>query len=48
MVGGVLSISNVALSRSAVSAPAGEFEGASDANTLITYVPSGTDVVSHV
>ena len=45
-VGGVLSISNSALSRSPASAVPTGFEGASDATIFTKYVPSGTVVVS--
>ena len=46
ILGGVLSMSNVTLSISPVSAVAGAFDGASEAETRTRYVPSGTEVVS--
>jgi hypothetical protein len=45
--GAVLSMSKLTLSSSPTSAVPGEFDGASEAATLMKYVPSGTDVVSH-
>ena len=40
-------MSNAELSSSPSSVASGVFEALSDATTLTTYVPFGTDVVSH-